>query len=187
MDRQLIIKLLIGALCLAAVVAIFAIATGGDLDETSARALGTALAISFHMLLSLAGLSLNARREPWSWLGAVAVAIAAIAALLTVIWIWTIDDDGDEGPWKAALILLFLSWASAQGSLLVKGIAERSPATQWVRLATFGLALILALLLSVTVSENDEILGAQAWGVLAVLYALGTVLSPLMRFTEARD
>ena len=178
--RRLALSILIASLCVAALIAIVAIASGGDIDETTGKLLGTVAALSVYTLAGLACGSLSMRRPEIALLGNAGVAIAGIGLLICVAEIWTGLDDGDDEAVKAISISLIVALGTAQICLLLR----RSPrddarATALVRVATVGIVVILAALLTAEIASESEIVGAQALAILAVLWILGTILVPL--------
>jgi hypothetical protein len=178
------LPILIGALCLAAVVAIVAVLSDGELDDTGWRALGTAVALSLYTLAGMACLPLGDRRPELALLGQIGAVTAALGLVITVLGIW-IDPNRDVW-WEAIGIALVISLALAHVCLLMRrDPRQEGRFTGVLRVCTVGVTALLALLLVVEISGDGEEVDAQALGVVAILYVLGTVLLPLVRRLES--
>lgn len=188
MSRERTVQLIVAALCVIAVVGIIAVTSGEDLDDTSARVLASALTLALYLLLGLGGSAMARSGESWSWLGGLAVLLCGAGAL-TGIWLWWVIDTGgdDDSIARATGICALYAIATSHGSLLFRRIAERSEVGQLARYVTFGCGLLLATLLTADILEEDgEAVEPQLLAVLAILYVLGTVVSPLLRLAEPK-
>ncbi|HEU5062854.1 MAG TPA: hypothetical protein VFT79_06845 [Solirubrobacterales bacterium] len=175
------IKVSIGLLCVAAVVLILIILSGNQLDDTSGKAIGTAVALALLSLTAVAGSHLRLRQPQLTLLGVATVTVSILAFLVITAAIWS------EDHWSAAGICLVLALACGHSSVLLAGIDDRDDDT--VRLVRGGTLIALwlfALLLMEELRESGDNVSAQAIGVLAVLYALGTILLPLLRRAAPR-
>jgi hypothetical protein len=181
------LMILIGSLCVGAVIAIAAIAGGGEFDETGARALGTAAALSIYSMAGLACNSLGRKRPDLALLGGVGTVVAGIGLLITVGEIWVgVDTENDEAAWQAIGISFVLSLGLAHICLLMRrDSSKEGSATGLVRLGTVGIIVLLASMLVVEIASQGDDVGVQALGVVSVLYVLGTVLLPLVRLLES--
>jgi hypothetical protein len=116
--------------------------------------------------------------------------LACAAGALSAIWLWWIIDteaSNDESIARAAGISALYAVATSHGSLLLRRIAERPPAGQLVRYGTFGCGIVIATILTAVIAQGDGDVGdPQFLAVLAILYVLGTVVSPLLRLTEPK-
>jgi hypothetical protein len=71
--------------------------------------------------------------------------------------------------------------------LMLKRISLRSQAGQAVRYATLACGILLGTLLAVAIGQEDsDVAAPQLFAVLAILYLLGTVISPLLRLAEPK-
>lgn len=172
-----------------ALVAIIAVTSGDDLDATSAKVLASALTLAIFLLLGLGGAGMARSGESWSWLGGVAVALCGAGAFFTVLLWWVIDAEGDdESIARAAGVCALYAVATSHGSLLLRRIRKRAELGQTARYLTFGCGLLLATLLTADiVSDDGEAVDPQLLAVLAILYVLGTVVSPLLRLAEPKS
>lgn len=175
-DLQGAIKISIGVLCIAAFVLILVILSGNRLDDTSGKAIGTAVALAFLSLTAIAGSHLRLRQPQLALLGVATVGISMLAFLVVTMAIWS------EGNWKFAGICLVLAFAGGHSSVLLAGIDDRDDDTvRLVRGGTIVALWLFALLVVGELLESGDNVSPQGIGVLAVLYALGTLLLPLLR------
>jgi hypothetical protein len=79
-------------------------------------------------------------------------------------------------------MLLVLALAGGHASLLLRGVRdEDSDGVRALRGAVLTVIVVLCLMAIVEISSNGEDIDPEAFGVLAVLYLLGTLLLPLVR------
>jgi hypothetical protein len=169
-----LVRFLIAALCAGALLLILLISSGSDIDEDSARAIGTASAIAFFSLTGVAGLSLAGRRPELAWFGYLTVVASAIATLMMIGTIWS----GDDAPWETAFIALILAFAGGHASVLLAPVDS----TENLRLVRNGTLLALAVLVTMsTIAIGGGDFGVEPIAIVAVLYALGTVVLALLR------
>jgi hypothetical protein len=175
-DLQGAIKLSIGVLCVAAFVLILVILSGNRLDETSGRAIGTAVALAFLSLTGIAGSHLQLRRPQMALFGLATIGVSVLAFLVVSVAIW------GEDNWESAGICLVLAFACAHSSVLLAGIDDEDDDTvRFVRGGTIVALWLFALAVIAELFESGDNVSLQGVGVLAVLYALGTLLLPLLR------
>jgi hypothetical protein len=180
-DLSGVIKFSIGLLCVAAFVLILIILSGSQLDDTSGRAIGTAIGLALLSLTAVAGSHLRLRQPQLALLGLATVAISILAFLVLTAAIWSDDN------WKPAGICLVLAFACGHSSVLLAGIDDQDNDTvRLVRGGTIVALWLFALLLIGELSESGDNVSVQAVGVLAVLYGLGTILLPLLRRAAPR-
>jgi hypothetical protein len=86
----------IAILCGCALVAIVLILGGSGIDETSARALGTAAVLAVASLMASACLLLVRRRPELALLGFLGILIVAIAFLSCISAIWDVAHDSSQ-------------------------------------------------------------------------------------------
>jgi hypothetical protein len=177
-------RYLIAVLCAAALLLIILILAGSDVDETSARAIGTAVALAVFSLTGMAGKSLASRRPDLSLLGylTAAVSLAAFPAAANAIW----DADLFGAGGTAAGDTLVLALAGGHASLLLGSQREEDgEAVRLVRAGVLAAIALLSLIAIVEISSDGEHVGAQAIAVLVVLYVLGTIVLPVLRRTSS--
>jgi peptidoglycan/LPS O-acetylase OafA/YrhL len=181
-----IVRALIAALCGAAFLLIVVILSGERLDDTSGKAIATAMAFAIFSLTGMAGISLHIRPQPAASIFGAAVAIVSVAAFLSGTFaLWT-EPDGDG--WELPGILFVLALGGGHAALLTKGI--RDDDADGVRAIRGGVLLTIAVICLLAISEissNGGDVDPRTFGVLAVLYLLGTVLLPLVRRNSPSD
>jgi drug/metabolite transporter (DMT)-like permease len=174
-----IVRMLIAALCMAALLLIGVIVSGSKLDDTSGKTIATAIGFAFYSLTSMAGLSLAARRQSMAPFG-YTVAVVSIAAFLTgaaAFWL-----GGNSDRWELPGILLILALGGGHASLLLKGSRETdADAVSAIRVGVLLAIAALCLMAVAEITSDGDQIDPRAFGVFAVLYLLGTVLLPLVR------
>jgi hypothetical protein len=184
--KQLLVGSLIASLCAAATVAIAAILSESEIDETTARILGTVAALTIYSLTGLASNSLRPRRPELRRLGDLGLlsSLAGFAVAMAAIWI---DEDSDSA-WRAEGVALTITFALAHSALLLRSPDARlGDVSRRLRVATVAVTSVLAGLLVVQILASDG--AALDWrliAVVAVLFLLGNVLLPLFRLLEPK-
>jgi hypothetical protein len=176
------VQLLIGLLCGAAALLIILILSGSELDETSGKAVGTAATIAFFGLTSMAGIVLVNRRPEIAVLGylTAALSICTIVFLIGAIWIDDLIDD-----WNIVGNVVVLAIAGGHASLLLAGVRnEDREAVRVIRNVTLLTLALLALLAMIEISSDGDALDPRLIAVVAVLYALSSILLPLVRWAS---
>ena len=174
---------MIAVLCVAAFILIVIVLKGSDFDETSGRALATAIAVAFFSLTGLAGTSLAARRPQLSAFGFLTaiLSFAAFLAVAATVWSEHFQDDS----WKLTVDLGVLALAAGHASLLLGSAREGdSDTVGMVRTGVLSAIAALCLMTIIEVSSEGRDFGAEPFGVVAVLYLLGTALIPLLTRIE---
>jgi catechol 2,3-dioxygenase-like lactoylglutathione lyase family enzyme len=134
------------------------------------------VALGLLSLTAVGGSHLRLRQPRLALLGVATVVISALAFLAVTAAIWSEDD------WEMAGICLVLAFACGHSSVLLAGIDDRDDdPVRFVRAGTIVALCLLALLLISELLESGDDVSIQAVGVVAVLYALGTLLLPLLR------
>lgn len=175
-DLRQVLRFSVALLCGAAFVLILIILSNGDVDDTSGRAIGTAIALAFLSLTAVAGSHLSLRHPQLSLFGLATVGVSALAFLFTLVAIWS------EDHWKLAGDFLILAFACGHTSVLLAGRGETdSQAVELVRAGTILFLWLLVVLALAEISSSGNDVGEKELGVVAVLYALGTVVLPLLR------
>jgi predicted membrane-bound spermidine synthase len=169
-----------------ALAVIVAVLYGGRWDGDSARALGSCLLLGLFCGASLPGVSLidKSRVRP---LGQLTIGLCALAFLLGVVLIWTSEDDPSDGLIKSAAVSATLALACADVALMITRWRESDSNVVRVLIAvTVTLASVVALMITVMIlDENgDDQSFARLLAVIAILWALGTVLTPIVRVAQ---
>jgi catechol 2,3-dioxygenase-like lactoylglutathione lyase family enzyme len=180
-DRTLnLVRLMIAVLCAAAFLLIALILNGSGVDETSGRALGMAISVAFFSLTGVAGTNLANRRPEMSALGYATALVSGAALLAMFATIWS--DDFQDDNWRLTADLTLVALAGGHASLLLGSARpEDSDAVRLVRIGVLSAIGILLAMAIAEISSPGEDLGWEPFGVLAVLYLLGTLVLPLLR------
>jgi phosphinothricin acetyltransferase len=154
-------------------------------DEDYVLALLSLLAVLYFSLGARAGQRLMMSDHDLSWVGTLTLVVTAVgfAAAQSAIWGSTDDSWYDNyKPWEYATVLSLFTVALGHTSMLLRTAApgDRQEIAA-IRAGTIGLVLLLATLISIDVISLDDSVDPKAIGVLAVLYALGSLALPLMR------
>jgi tellurite resistance protein TehA-like permease len=176
-DLRGVLKFGIGLLCAAAFVLILIVLSGSELDDTSGKAIGTAVAVAFLSLTAVAGSHLNLRQPQLSLFGYLTVGISGLALLITIVAIWS---GFESDNWKPAIYCLIVAFACGHSSVLLS-TAETDSRISLVRAGTIAALWLLVLMAIVEISSSGSDVDPQGFGVVAILYALGTVVLPLLR------
>ena len=157
--------------------------------RTGERVIITSLLVGAFSLTALAcAILLDRRKTPAiAWCGIVASALA-LAAWLAFTWVnvWRLGNtyDWEELIAKAGTLFTCVAvWAPHVGLLLL--LPLRLPASRVVRALTVATASTLAVFITLIVwTEEFEDWTGRTLGVLAILGACGTVITPLLAVVE---
>lgn len=171
--------LAIGALCLAALVAI-GILPLGSFGETEGKVLLTVVGIAGYSMLGLAATTAIGR-DP-AWLGPAGLAISAVAFGLFVALIWAAPEQSLLGRLMGTFLVLAVALVHAALLLLLTGRVGEGPLCT-VRRATLVASSVLAGMIIGPLLFDWEPSGAyfRVLGAAAVLAVLGTLLVPILR------
>ncbi len=177
--KRVFLGSVIGSLCVAAItgIVVFLIGNMGDLEI---KVLLTALVIGLFSLTSLccAALYETKRLTPVAISGMLCSALALVLSLW-MIWMWE-QSVNDTVTWKATFIAGIVAMSLAHGSLLLL-VPSPTALIRHVRSATLTtMSLIVAFLVYLIIMEDMPEFFYRLLGVLAILDALGTILTPLL-------
>ena len=180
---RIVLRILIGALCVAAVVASYAL-LGGEFSDTDWKVIGTSTLFALASSMAAAGLAVGERA---ALLAAGTVAAAATTFVLVSIGMWA-EVDG-EGFWRVTAIVAILALESAHVAFSGSRMRPDDPASVVrVTRAAIGLALVSAAMGIAPIAGlegGDETLYFEVLGVVLVGQLLCTVLAPLLRRLSA--
>ena len=183
--RRFLLRALIGSLCLTAMVAVFAI-LAGRFDETAAKVVLTALAISVYSVTALAVASVM---DTASRLALTGWASAVLGLPVSAALIWSNWDHYDHALKGWAWVFGVVSVSCAHAAAL---IARRRPSdTTSIRntlQATLVLIAVVAAMVAIPTALHLSHVGhayTRTLGALFVLDVLGTVLLPILRKVES--
>lgn len=177
--QRTLLRAFVGALSATALVAIVTLLIG-EPSELSARILGTTATLTWFSLFALA--SSTTRTDPGLralMFTGVGSGIVGFFVSLTIIW-----SDFDSVPWRPLVWAIIISTASAHAALLLR-LHGKSPQTDRVLTVTLDLNALLTLWLCALVASDrlTDAMASVGWrllGVVSVLLALGTLLTPIM-------
>ncbi len=181
------LRVLIGAVALSAVLGIFALLQR-DLDEWSAKTLGTTLFVSAAALLIMANAAGLEKRSVGYLLISGTGLLAALGALLVFLAaLWLVDDiDVDDGLWKFAASLEIISIFAAHSSLL--SLRQLSAQYLWLKpIATALGGALAALVIWMIGAEEFESAELRVAGVLSILLLSLTIVIPILSRLAALD
>jgi hypothetical protein len=189
--RPIMLRVVIGSLVVAAVVAIVSIATA-NFGDTSWRLIGTAVLFTAFALFSWYDADVSSRRSAAFAVVSFGVSIYLFVAGMVKIWApaRVVTDSYDYEPWSPFdgfggwLVLVVIARVALLHVHLVlaTGARLRYRVMSVVTAVTLVLVSMLAVLLTLPVLVTSLDPGEPYWrlvGVVAVLDALGTVLVPL--------
>jgi len=174
--KQTLLRTLIGALILSALIGIYAFLFG-NFGETEVKILLTTLTISYFSVTSLAcAAAFEKKKLPL--LSATGLFLGVIGFLMFIPGIWA-EWFKSEPYGKAMIILGIFSFSFAQACLLSLVTLEQR--FQWVLYAAFGSIFSLAFLVSgMIVFEADVERFFRFAGVLGILDGCATVSIPVL-------
>jgi hypothetical protein len=180
---RIVLRILIGALCVAAAVACYAL-LGGEFSDTDWKVIGTSTLFALASSLAAAGLSV---RERAPVLGAVSVVTAAAAFVLVSFGMWV--ELENEAFWRVAGIIAIVALESAHVAFVWSRLRPTDP-TGVTRIgrAAIALAVVSAVMGIAPIAGldgGDETLYFEILGVVLVGQLLCTVLAPLVRRLNA--
>lgn len=174
--KQTLLRTLIGALILSALIGIYAFLFG-NFGETEVKILLTTLTVSYFSVTSLA-CAAAFEKKTLPVLSVPGLALGVIGFLMFVPGIWA--EWFDSEPYAKSMIILgIFSFSFAQACLLSLANLERR--FQWVLYGAFGSIFALALLISsIIVFEVDDEWLFRFVGVLGILDGCATVSIPVL-------
>jgi hypothetical protein len=178
--RQALVRALILVLCGGALLLILLIASDSRLDETSGKAIFTAVAVAFFSLTAVAGTLLVDRRSSLSAFGYLTVALSAVAFLTMTVSIW--GGDFGEDRWRPAVYTLIAAFATGHVSVLLSSVREgEGEALKLVRIGTIAALGVLVTMAYAEIANPGRDVDSQLFGIVAVLYGLGAIVFGLLR------
>lgn len=182
---RIVLRILIGALCVAAVVASYAL-LGGDFTDTDWKVIGTSTLFALTSSFAAAGLGVRDRARV---LGDATVVAAASAFVLVTFGMW-VEIDG-EVFWRVTGIVAIGALESAHVAFIRSRLRPADPpGVARVTRAAVGLAVVsaamgIAPLAGVLSGNGDEAAYFEILGVVLVGQLLCTALAPLLRRLSA--
>jgi hypothetical protein len=178
---------LVAGLCLAALVAVFALLSG-NFDDTDWRIIGSSLGFSLFSAIGAAGESLRrAGAGAWLVVGSATVLLAAAAFLLLLAAIW-IEDDADW-LWRAWGCCALGSLAGSHASIVMRGARPDDGGLIrtliWISIVTASIDTAAGLLAISAVFDDIGEGVVEGLSVIGVAMLLSTALPPILRRLRA--
>jgi hypothetical protein len=180
-----VLRILIAALCLAAIVASIALLRG-DFSDTDWKVIATSTLFAVASSMAAAGLAV---RERLPALGALTVAAVALSFVLVTVGMWAEIDGGTF--WRITGCVSIVAIEAAHVAFVLSRLrASDAPLVMTVTRVAVGLAVIsgamgVAPLTGVLSTEGDYTLYGEILGVVLVGQLLTTALAPLLRRLDA--
>jgi hypothetical protein len=171
------LRILIGSVALSALLGIYAL-LARELDEWSARTLGTTVFISGAAILVMTNMAIiEVRQKFYFYLSIIGLAAALVGLPLFLIALWT--ENGVEELWKWGASFAIVSIWTAHSSMLSLRRLPQQYHLLMPLAALLGAALGLLIMMMIWTEEVDS----GEWriaGVLAILFASATVIIPVL-------
>jgi len=181
---KMALRVLIGAVGISAVLGIYALLRR-DLDEWSAKALGTALFVSAASLLIMANASGLEKRSVGYLLISGTGLLAALGALPVSLYALWLEVDDDE-LWRSVAILEIISVFAGHSSLL--SLRQLSAQYRWLKpIATLLGGSLAALVIWMIWAEEFGSAELRAAAVLSILLLSVTIVIPILSRLVALD
>jgi hypothetical protein len=178
---RIVLRILIGALCVAAAVACYAL-LGGEFSDTDWKVIGTSTLFALTSCMAAAGLGVRDRAP---LLGAVTVTAATAAFVLVTFGMW-VEVDG-ELFWRVTGIVAIAALETAHVAFIWSRLRDGDPpAVARITRVAIGLAVVsaamgIAPIAGLLSEDGDATLYFEILGVVLVVQLLCTVLAPLVR------
>jgi hypothetical protein len=180
--RESLLRLLVAAACVGALVLIVVIMSGSDSDRAIADVLGASVAVTFYCLIGSAGWIQTRRGGGQAFLGYVTIVLAALAFAAALRAIFDFELFANDDGVTAFAVTTILALAAGQASALLALSGENdSDGLRVARVGTLMALCALAVMAVIEVASGGRDIGLKAFGVVAVLYLLGAVSLPILR------
>ncbi len=178
------LRVLIGAVGISAILGIYALLRR-DLDEWSAKTLGTTLFVSAASLLIMVNAASLEKRSAGYFLISGAGLLAALSALPVSLYALWLEVDNDE-VWRSVAPLEVISVFAGHSSLL--SLRQLSPRYRWLKpIATVLGGALATLVIWMIWAEEFESAELRAAGVLSILLLSVTIVIPILPRLAALD
>ncbi len=180
---RIVLRILIGALCVAAAVASYAL-LGGEFSDTDWKVIGTSTLFALTSARAAAGLGVRERARP---LGDATATAAGAAFVLVSIGMWA-EIDG-EVFWRVTGVVAVFALESAHVAFIWSRLRPQDPTSvARVTRVAIGLAVVsgaMGIAPIAGLEGGDETLYLEILGVVLVGQLLCTALAPLLRRLSA--
>jgi hypothetical protein len=180
-----VLRILIGALCVAAAVASIALVRG-EFSDTDWKVIATSTLFALASAMAAAGIAVHDR---FATLGALAVGTVVLAFALVSAGLWA-EIDG-EAFWRLTGCISIVALESAHIAFVLSRLRAADPpgvravTRAAVALATISGAMGVAPLAGLVPDDGDYTLYGEILGVVLVGQLLCTALAPLLRGLDA--
>ena len=180
---RIVLRILIGALCVAAAVASYAL-LGGEFSDTDWKVIGTSTLFALTSSMAAAGLGVRERARP---LGDATATAAGAAFVLVSIGMWA-EIDG-EVFWRVTGVVAVVALESAHVAFIWSRLRPQDPTSvARVTRVAIGLAVVsgaMGIAPIAGLEGGDETLYLEILGVVLVGQLLCTAVAPLLRRLSA--
>ena len=181
---KMALRVLIGTVGISAVLGIYALLRQ-DLDEWSAKTLGTTLFVSAASVLIMVNSASLEKRSVGYFLISGMGLLAALGALLVFLYALWLEVDDDE-LWRSAASLEIISVFAGHSSLL--SLRQLSAQYRWLKpIATILGGALAALVIWMIWADEFESAELRAAGVLSILLLSATIVIPILSRLVALD
>ena len=182
--HKMALRVLIGAVGISAVLGIYALLRQ-DLDEWSAKTIGTTLFISAASVLIMANAASLEKRSVGYFLISGTGLVAALGALPVSLYGLWLEVDDDE-LWRSVASLEIISFFAGYSSLL--SLRQLSAQYRWLKpIATVLGGALAALVIWMLWADGLEPAQWRAAGVLSILVLSMTIVIPILSRLVALD
>ena len=173
--KKLFLRVFVGLLALAALVAIISVLSG-EFGKLQLKILATSITISAASICSMSCAAFIEKKK-LSELGLSGIFLSISAAILLIVGMWPEIDS--EGYWRTTITFVVFAIAFAHAFLLV--LPELDDKHKWVQLASLVSIGALALLIVVAVwgEIRDEVY-CRLLAVVAIIVGLETLVVPIL-------
>lgn len=179
--KKNMLKILIGSLCLSAIVGIVIILLG-SFGEIESKILGTTLLVFGYSIPGLCSSTIY-EKEKLHYFSIIGIMIALISCLYVICLVWNIFDFNifDSAQWKILWTLNILCWSSGHISLILL-INDKNKMVLTFRLLTVIMSIIIDIMILIPTWElyNPSDFYYRLLLVIGILITLGTIGTPIL-------
>lgn len=178
-------RLVIWALGIGALILLLLIGNAGSHD-LEAKVFAAALLFVLFSFFSLAGVLLIERQPQLTFLGAMTIglSVAAFFVILDAV----LSNDGFSSRHVSVGVLVVIVLVASQASMLLSFRRDDdSPLVNTTVLGSIAVLTLLAVLGIIDLANPGSDIGPKTYSSLAVLYLLGALLPPCLRWAETEE
>ncbi|HEY1355600.1 MAG TPA: hypothetical protein VGF09_04730 [Solirubrobacterales bacterium] len=179
---ETLLRLLIAALWVGALVLIVVIMDGSDTDRAIFDVLAAVVVLAFYCLIGSAGWILARKGGNYAFFGYATVVASVLAFAAAMKGVLAFDPFGSRDEVTAFAVTTILALGAGQASVLLAFSNEdESDASRLTRIGALLALAALAVMAIIEVSSGGQDIALKAFGVVAVLYLLGALSLPILR------